>query len=169
MAESVLDPIDDFVRFVRKIAADNQHVIVGPVSCSGAENHYLIEIVVAAIDATPDRPFATTVYNFEVEAAGDDNTDTPAWDTWSFLAKLLERDFQSVEKCGGALDFSRAVEKRWPCPEATAAREKFELRDRRRQEWDARRVAYIAKRDREGAEPGDAFLEFLKLDPPDYY
>jgi hypothetical protein len=168
MTESTLDPLDTFVRHVRTMAADNQQAVVGPVSYGGADNRYLVEVVVGAIDPTPNRPFTSTVWRFEVKPVGDDSTVMSAWDTWHFLGELLRRDFQSVERCGNELDFARVVEKRWPCPEATAARERFELREQGRQAWDARRVTYIARRDREGAQYSEAYVEFMESDPPDY-
>jgi hypothetical protein len=169
MTESTLDPIDDFVRQVRTIAADNQHVIVGSASIGpGGNNHYLIEVAVAAIDPTPNRPFTTAVWSFEVTPAGDESTVLSAWDTWHFLVGLLRRDFQTVKEFGNELDFARAVERRWPCPEATAARERFAVKHRGRQEWEERRSSYIAKRQREGATYGKAYMEFLKADPPNY-
>jgi hypothetical protein len=128
MIESTLDPMDAFVRFVRTIAADNEHVIVGPASVGQRENHYLVEVVVAAINPTPDQPFVGTSWDFEVKPAGASGTVISAWGTWRFLADLLRRDFQSVARCGNELDFARAVECKWSCIEATAVRQQLEMK-----------------------------------------
>jgi len=48
-------------------------------------------------------------------------------DMQALLAGLLNRDFASVEIAPySMIEFTRAVEARWPCPQATATRERLE-------------------------------------------
>jgi hypothetical protein len=53
-------------------------------------------------------------------------------DMQALLAGLLNRDFATVEiaSYSSIIEFARAVEARWPCPQATATRERLEARQR---------------------------------------
>jgi hypothetical protein len=61
-------------------------------------------------------------------------------DTQAILAGLLNRDFATVEIVPySMIEFARAVEARWPCPEATAMRERLEVQQPRDDQEDNRR------------------------------
>lgn len=165
MANDQIDPLDEFARKVRGLSSDGRHAIVGPPSSQGKDdpNRYLIEVAVAAAQPTPESPFVCVSWHFE--AGAHDGRGGEIWDMWTFLAKLLERDFEAVERYGNQLEFARAVENRWPSATATAARERLELQEHRCQEWEVRRGAYIAKRVQEGLTHIEAMMEFEKLEP----
>jgi hypothetical protein len=139
MSTDTLDQTDSFVRQLRAVAADNKCVVVGPV-CYQAPYRYVIEAVVSA-GLPVGGPFLSIPCYFDLSS--DIGSVPIAWGMWRFLCGLLCRDFETVERCGNAVAFVRAVEKHWPCPETTAAREREELKEQRQQAWDARRSSYI--------------------------
>ena len=79
-----------------------------------------------------------------------------ARDMQAILAGLLNRDFATVEIAPySMIEFARAVEARWPCPQATATRERLEARQR-----GVTRTRSAGEREREGADGDAANLEF---------
>lgn len=162
------DDTEDMARFASEARSQiaGALVIIGPACVDGREDARLIEIAGAARSPNAERPFATLIWRYRVAGDHADQSQL-AWGTVDFLAELLKRDFATVEVCGNQLEFTRAIERRWPCALSTAARERFEEKERRRIEWDRRRVEHICQREREGMSSTDAYLEFLRDNPPD--
>ena len=78
-------------------------------------------------------------------------------DMQAILAGLLNRDFVTVEIAPySMIEFARAVEARWPCPQATATRERLEARQRHDEHEERKRPEYIVAREREGADDNTA-------------
>jgi hypothetical protein len=147
-----------FVETVRHQVVGGR-VLVGP-ACLDGQGSMLVEVVGAVRHPSADRPFVSLAWRFE-ETSGE-----AAWDTWASLAKLLCRNFSAVESYGNQLDFTRAVEKHWPCPAATAGRERIEAWDRPRHDWEKRRNSYVAERGSQGMRYSDALDEFVTKYPP---
>jgi hypothetical protein len=72
----------------------------------------------------------------------------------------LNRDFATVEITHDVILFARAVETRWPCPQATATRERLEAQQRYDEDQERRRREYLSQRESEGVTGMTAELEF---------
>jgi TorA maturation chaperone TorD len=72
-------------------------------------------------------------------------------DMQAILAGLLNRDFATVEIAPySMIEFARAVEARWPCPQATATRERLETWQRHDEDQERCRREYLSQRETEG-------------------
>jgi hypothetical protein len=163
-----LDPMENFIKNVRT-QCSGALVLVGPV-CSAGPRRRLIEIVAAARRPSSEHSFASLAWEFTVpEPPKTDDVLIKwraEWGTQKFLAAVLQREFEAVEAFSDQLDFVRAVEKHWPCLWATEGRDRIETDQQRRGDWERRRVAYIAKREREGIKGDQAHIEFLNKERP---
>jgi hypothetical protein len=162
------DAIESFAAKVRSHCGGGI-ALVGPVCSAGAADRLLVEVVAAARQPSPEASIVSLAWEFTIPPSPKGVEDLvrsrALWGMRSFLAGLLRRDFATVEVFGNQLEFTRAIEKRWPSPQTKEARERMEAEQQRRDDWERRRVAYIAQRVREGAESHEAYLEFLAQNP----
>jgi len=158
MAEDTLDPLDKFVERFRMLSGWDR-VIVGPPGGCADDPRASIQVIGPARGQT--QGLAVSNWHFDVpHSLPNDQRHKYMRDTQAILAGLLNRDFATVEIVPySMIEFARAVEARWPCPEATAMRERLEVQQPRDDQEDNRRE-YIAASEREATDSNGADLEF---------
>ena len=155
MPDSMLDPIDSFVGRFRMLCGGD-HVIVGPPSeCADhpevSMDRRVIQVIGPARGST--QSLCASNWYFDVpHSLPIPERHKYLRDTQAILAGLLNRDFASVEIAphSSLIEFARAVEARWPCPQATATRERVEAQQRQDEEQERCRREYVSQRESEG-------------------
>jgi hypothetical protein len=144
MSDGMLDPLDNFVgRF--RIMCGGDHVMVGPPGgCAddpkASMGRQVIQVVGPARGMT--RGLCASNWYFNVpHLLPSHERHQFMRDTQAILAGLLNRDFATVEIApySSIIEFARAIEARWPCPQATATRERLEARQRQDEAQERRR------------------------------
>ena len=155
MPDGTLDPMDSFVARFRMLCGGD-HVMVGPPGGSADDPkasiaRQVIQVVGPARGET--QGLAVSNWYFDVpHSLPSDQRHKFTWDMQAILAGLLNRDFATVEIAPySMIEFARAVEARWPCPQATATRERLEAQQRYDDDQDRRRREYLSQRESEGA------------------
>src|SRR5690348_16881486 len=129
MPDGTLDPMDSFVARFRMLCGGD-HVMVGPPGgCADDPKASMDRQVIQVIGPARGQTQGLAVSNWYFDAPDISRTDGASRylfmrDMQAILAGLLNRDFATVEIAPySMIDFARAVEARWPCPQATATRE----------------------------------------------
>ena len=148
----MLDPMDSFVGRFRMLCGGD-HVIVGPPGgCANDPKASMDRQVIQLIGPARGQTQSLAVSNwyFDVpHSLPSHERHNFMRDTQAILAGLLNRDFATVEIAPSSLiEFGRVLEARWPCPQATAIRERLEARQRH--EDDQERREYPSQRETEG-------------------
>jgi hypothetical protein len=131
MADGIVDPLDNFVGRFRMMCGGD-HVMVGPPGgCADdpkvSMDRQVIQVIGPARGMT--QALCASNWYFDVPRSLPERHHFMR-DMQALLAGLLNRDFATVEiaSYSSIIEFARAVEARWPCPQATATRERLEAR-----------------------------------------
>jgi hypothetical protein len=144
MADGMLDPLDNFVGRFRMMCGGD-HVMVGPPGgCTDDPKVSMDRQVIQVIGPARGMTLGLCASNwyFDVpHSLPSHERHKFMRDMQAMLAGLLNRDFATVEiaSYSSIIEFARAVEARWPCPQATATRERLEARQPRDEGQERRR------------------------------